>query len=186
MLAWNTDWFGYINIKIAEGKIAPAMQKTREILNEFAPGVPMNYQFIDDSFDNMYKSDERLGKILLYFTLLAILICILGLIGLAVFMTEQRIREIAILKIYGATVSSVIARLTKEFLLIVVIANVIGCPVVMWAGNKWLDEFVYKTGIGPGIFITGASLSILIAMLTVISVTYRAATSNPADSLRSE
>ncbi len=131
-------------------------------------------------------TDERLGKILFYFTFLAIMICILGLIGLAVFMTEQRIREIAILKTYGATVSSVIAKLTKEFLLIVVIANVIGCPVVLWAGNKWLDEFVYKTGIGAGIFITGALLSVTIAMVTVISVTYRAATSNPADSLRSE
>jgi putative ABC transport system permease protein len=186
MLAWNTDWFGYMNIKIAEGKIAPAMQKIRDILNEFAPGVPMSYQFIDDSFDLMYKSDEIFGKILIYFTFLAILICILGLIGLAIFMTEQRIREIAILKTYGATVASVIAKLTKEFILLVAIANVLGCPVVLWAGNKWLDEFVYKTGIGAGIFITGALLSVTIAMVTVLSVTYRAATSNPADSLRSE
>jgi len=186
MLAWNNDWFGYMNIKIAEGKIAPVMQKIRDILNEFAPGVPMNYQFIDDSFDFMYKSDERLGKILIYFTLLAILICILGLVGLAVFMTEQRTREIAILKTYGATVASVILKLTREFILLVAIANVIGFPVVLWAGNKWLDEFVYKTGIGAGIFIIGALLSVTIAMVTVISVTYRAATSNPADSLRAE
>ena len=186
MLAWNTDWFGYLNIKIAEGKIAQAMQNIREILNEFAPGVPMSYQFIDDSFDNMYKSDERLGKILIYFTFLAILICILGLVGLAVFMTEQRIKEIAILKTYGATVASVILKLTKEFLLLVALANVIGCPVVLWAGNKWLNEFVYKTDIGAGIFITGALISVSIAMVTVISVTYRAATSNPAVSLRSE
>jgi len=175
-----------MNIKIAEGSIVPAMQKIRDILNEFAPGVPMSYQFIDDSFDLMYKSDERLGKILIWFTLLAILICILGLIGLAFFMTEQRIREIAILKTYGATVALVITKLTREFILIVLIANIIGYPVVHWAGTKWLDEFVYKTGIGAGIFITGALLSITIALVTVISVTYRAANANPADSLRSE
>jgi len=101
-------------------------------------------------------------------------------------MTEQKIKEIAILKTYGATVASVILKLTKEFLLLVSLANVIGCPVVLWAGNKWLDEFVYKTGIGSEIFITGALISVTIAMVTVISVTYRAAISNPADSLRSE
>jgi putative ABC transport system permease protein len=85
----------------------------------------------------------------------------------------------------NSLVSSVIAKLAKEFLLIVVIANVIGYPVVLWAGNKWLDEFVFKTGIGAGIFITGALLSVTIALVTVISVTYHAANSNPANSLRS-
>ena len=186
MLAWNPGWFNYLNIKIKEGEIAPAMKKIQDIMEEFAPGIPQDYRFIEDSFDIMYKSDERLGKIFIYFTLLAILICILGLIGLAVFMTEQRIKKIAILKTYGATVPSVVANMAREFLMIVIIANVIACPFVLWVGTKWLDEFVYKTDISAGIFITGALLSVAIAMVSVSSVTYRAATSNPANSLRTE
>ncbi|MBN2861902.1 MAG: ABC transporter permease, partial [Bacteroidales bacterium] len=164
MLAWNSDWFGYMNIKIAEGKLASAMENIRDVMNEFAPGVPMKYEFIDDSFDQMYKSDERLGRILFWFTSLAILICVLGLIGLALFMTEQRIREIAILKTYGATVASVILKLIREFILLVAIANLIAFPVVLRAGNKWLDEFVYKTDIDAWIFLTGAFISIAIAL----------------------
>jgi putative ABC transport system permease protein len=186
MLAWNPDWFSYMNIKIKEGKIAQAMRTTKEILEEFAPGIPMDYQFIDESFDQMYKSDERMSKILIYFTLLAILICILGLFGMAIFMAEQRTKEIAILKTFGASVTSVIAKLTMEFILLVVIANLLGWPIVVWLGTKWLNDFAYKTSINTGIFIIGATLSIAIALITVLSVTIRAATSNPADSLRYE
>jgi len=186
ILAWNPDWFGYINIKIDEGKIAPAMQKIRETLDEFAPGIPMDYQFIDDSFDLMYKADEKMSKILIYFSLLAILIGVLGLVGMATFMSEHRTKEIAVLKTYGSSVLSVITKLTREFIVLVVIANVLGWPLVLWLGTKWLNEFVYKTSINTSIFITGAIISIAIALITVLSVTLRTATTNPADSLRYE
>jgi putative ABC transport system permease protein len=186
MLAWNPDWFSYINIKIAEGKVGPAMQKIREVLDEYAPGIPMEYQFIDDSFDKMYKSDERMGKIFLWFTLLAMLISILGIVGMAFFAAEQKIRETAIRKTYGASVSSVVSRFAGEFILLSLIANVIGSPLFIWLGMQWLDDFVYKTTIDAPIIITTAVISISIAMFTVISVTWRAAISNPADSLRYE
>jgi len=186
MLAWNPSWFNYINIKIAEGKIAPAMLKIREILNEFAPGILMDYKFIDESFDQMYKSDEKMRKILIYFTMLAILISVLGLIGMAAFMCVHRKKEIAILKTYGASVASVIKKLTWEFILLVVIANVLGWPIVLWLGSKWLKEFSYKTNISIEIFIAGTLISIVIALVTVFSITCRAATSNPANSLRYE
>ena len=94
MLAWNPGWFNFMNIKITEGKIAPAMEKIRKIMDEFAPGIPMKYQFIDDSFDIMYKSDERMSSILIWFTLLAIFISILGLVGMALHTAQQRIKEI--------------------------------------------------------------------------------------------
>jgi len=175
-----------MNIKIAEGKIAPVMQKIRKILDEFAPGIPMDYQFIDESFDQMYKSDERMSKILIYFTLLAILISLLGLFGMATFMARQRTKEIAIHKTLGASIGSVITKLTKEFILLVVIANVLGWPIVLWLGSKWLNEFAYKTNINATIFIIGALVSIAIALITVLLVTMRTATSNPADSLKYE
>ena len=98
----------------------------------------------------------------------------------------QRTKEIAILKTYGASVASVISKLIREFVLIVVIANVLGCPVVVWLGTKWLNDFTYKTNISATIFIFGALLSIAITLITVLSITFRAATSNPADSLRYE
>ena len=186
MLAWNPNWFNYMNIKIAEGKIAPAMQKIRGVLDEFAPGIPMDYQFIDESFDQMYKSDERMSKILIYFTLLAIFISILGLFGMATFMAGHRKKEIAIHRTFGASVASSITVLTKEFMLLVVIANVIGWPIVLWLGTKWLNEFTYKTSINASVFIIGALISIAITLVTVLSVTMRTATSNPADSLKYE
>jgi len=186
ILAWNPGWFNFMNIKIDEGEIGPAMEKIRKILDEFDPGVPMEYQFIDESFDMMYKSDEKMGMILIWFTLLAILISVLGLVGMAMFMAEQRMKEIAILKTYGASIAGVLTKLSREFILLVIIANLIGWPVVFWLGSKWLDDFVYKTTIDPMIFITGAIISILITVITVLSVIWKAATSNPADSLRYE
>jgi len=186
ILAWNTEWHQYINIKIAEGMIVPAMEKIMETFDEFAPGIPVNYNFVDESFDQMYRADKRMSTILIYFTLLAILIGVLGLIGMALFMSEQRTKEIAILKTYGASVASVIIKLTREFILLTIIANLLGWPLVVWLGTKWLNEFAYKTNITAGIFIIGALLSIVIALVTVVSVTFRTATSNPADSLRYE
>jgi putative ABC transport system permease protein len=186
MLAWNPNWFNYMNIKIAEGKIAPAMDKIRKIMDEFAPGVPMQYQFIDDSFDMMYKSDERMSTILMWFTLLSILISVLGLVGMALYTAEQRVKEIGIRKTYGATVTSVVSRLTGEFILLSVIANALGWPVVLWLGTKWLNEFAYKTGMDAWIFFLGALLSITITLATLLSFLIRTATSNPAESLRYE
>jgi len=186
MLAWNPGWFNYMNIKLAEGKTGSTMEKIGKVMDEYAPGIPMEYRFIDDSFDQMYKSDERMGKIFLWFTLLAILISVLGIIGMAIFAAEQRIRETAIRKTYGASVSSVVSRFAGEFVLLALIANISGSPVFVWLGMKWLDDFVYKTTIDAPIIITTAVISISIAMFTVISVTWRAATSNPADSLRYE
>jgi len=186
MLAWNPDWFNYMNIKIAEGKITPAMEKIRKLLDEYAPGVPMEYKFIDESFDMMYKSDERMSRISIWFTMLAILISIMGLIGMALFMAEQRTKEIAVRKIHGASVDVVVTKLSREFILLVIIANLTGWPLVLWLGAKWLDDFVYKTDIGAGIFVTGAIISVSIAVFTTVSVILRAAISNPADSLRYE
>ena len=186
MLAWNPDWFNYMNIKIAEGKIAPAREKLRKVIDEFAPGIPIEYQFIDDSFDMMYKSDERMSTILIWFTLLAIFISVLGLVGMALFTAEHRIKEIAIRKTYGATVTSVVSRITEEFILLAVIANALGWSVVLWLGTKWLNEFVYKTNISAWIFFLGAFLSIAITLTTLLSMLIRSATSNPAESLRYE
>jgi putative ABC transport system permease protein len=101
-------------------------------------------------------------------------------------MASQRTKEIAIHKVHGASVVSVISKLTGEFILIVIIANAIGWPVVLWAGTKWLNEFAYKANLSMWIFIIGALVSIIIALFTIIAITYRAATSNPADSLRYE
>jgi len=186
ILAWNPEWHQYMNIKIAEGMIAPAMEKIMETLDEFAPGIPVDYNFVDESFDQMYRSDKRMSTILIYFTLLAILIGVLGLIGMALFMSEQRTKEIAILKTYGASVASVITKLTREFILLTIIANLLGWPLVVWLGTKWLNEFAYKTNISAGIFIAGAIISLVIATVTVVSVTFRSALANPADSLRYE
>jgi putative ABC transport system permease protein len=127
-----------------------------------------------------------MSTILIYFTLLAILISVLGLTGMALFMSEQRTKEIAVFKTYGASVASVIAKLSREFIILTFLANLISWPLVLWLGTKWLGEFAYKTNITVEIFITGAIISLVIATITVGSVTLRMALSNPADSLRYE
>jgi putative ABC transport system permease protein len=186
ILAWNPEWHQYMNIKIAQGMIVPAMKKIMETLDEFAPGIPVDFSFVDESFDQMYRSDKRMSTILIYFTLLAVVIGVLGVIGMALFMSEQRTKEIAILKTYGASVASVITKLTREFIVLTVVANLLGWPLVVWLGTRWLNEFAYKTNINAGIFIAGAIISIVIAAITVFSVTFRKALANPADSLRYE
>lgn len=95
-------------------------------------------------------------------------------------------KEIAVRKIYGASVDVVVTKLSREFILLVIIANLTGWPLVLWLGTKWLDDFVYKTDIGAGIFVAGAIISVSIAIITTVSIILRAAISNPADSLRYE
>ncbi|NCA77412.1 MAG: ABC transporter permease [Alphaproteobacteria bacterium] len=184
MLGWNPDRFNYINIKIADGKTGAAMNAIQKLLDEFVPGIPVEFQFIEESFDNMYRSDHRMGKILICFTLLSVFIGILGLFGIVVFLTQQRTKEIAIRKTQGACVREILVRITLEYAWPVILANALAWPVVIWLGSKWLSDFVYRTSIGIDIFLYSAFITLLMAMGTVLSVTLKDAFTNPAHALQ--
>jgi putative ABC transport system permease protein len=147
---------------------------------------PFDYFFLDEEIDNYYQQENRLGKMYLYFSVLAIFIALLGLFGLSAYMTEQKYKEIGIRKVFGASINSIVFKLSRNFLKLVLISNLIAWPVAYLLMNKWLENFAYKEGIALWIFLFAALLSLGIAFITVSIQSYRAANTNPAESLQNE
>lgn len=172
--------------KLKSENISQTIGYIEKIREKFAPGYPSNYHFLDEALDDLYRSEERVGTIFRYFSVLAIFISCLGLFGLASFMAEQRTKEIGIRKVLGATVSNIVLLLTKEFTKWILVANIIVWPIAYYAANKWLQGFAYRTTIGLWIFILAAAMVLFIALLTVSYQSFKAATANPIDSLKYE
>lgn len=150
------------------------------------PGQPFSYEFMEDGFDNMYRAEQRIGTLALTFAALAVLIACLGLFGLAAFTAEQRTKEIGVRKVLGASVPSLIALLSKDFLKLVLIAIVIATPLAWWAMRQWLQDFAYKIDIEWWVFALAGTLAVAIALLTVSFQSIKAALMNPVKSLRAE
>jgi len=186
MFVWGDDWVNYINIRVRPDDIAGTLAAIEKEWKEVSPQYPFEYTFMDENFDRMYRSDERLGKIFRYFAALAIFIAMLGLFGLAAFIAEQRTREISIRKAMGASMTGVTLLLVREFTWLVLISSVIAWILAwQWAKN-WLQEFAYRMELNIWIFIASTLVALLIAWITVTSQTIKAAGTNPADSLRYE
>ena len=166
--------------------IAQTMAIIEKTWKNIFPDLPFEYNFLDDVFDAQYKSDLQFGKIFGFFTFWAILITCLGLYGLISFSFARRTKEIGIRKTLGASVESVVLLLTKELLLLVFIANVIGWPIVWYAMTQWLQNFAYRIDINWWIFAVSGSIALIIAVLTVGFQAVKAATANPIESLRYE
>ena len=154
--------------------------------SEIVSGTPMTYTFIDEKMDQLYRTDEKLGQAFSFFAAIGIFIACLGLLGLTSFSAQLRIKEIGIRKVLGATVSSIVGLLSKEFVQLVVLGFLIAIPASWYLMNTWLGDFAYKIEIGPGIFIVAGLVSVTIAILTTGWQSIKAALANPADSLRSE
>jgi len=150
------------------------------------PNEPFEYHFLDEDFQKNYDAESRLSAIVLYFTIIAILISCLGLFGLVAFSAEQRTREIGVRKVLGASVETIVALLSKDFLKLVLIAIIIASPIAWYVMNQWLQDFAYRTSISWWIFILTALIAILIAVLTLSIQTIKAALANPVRALRSE
>jgi len=151
-----------------------------------APGKPFSYQFMDEAFDSMYRIEQRTGKLGLTLAIIAIVIACLGLFGLATYTAEQRIKEIGVRKVLGATISNIITMLSKDFMILVLIASALAIPLAWWAMNRWLEDFAYRINIGWWIFIAAGVIALLIALITVSSQAIKAALANPVKSLRTE
>ena len=154
--------------------------------SQFVPAYPLDYKFMDETYGKMYSSEEKLSDLLWIFTLMAIFIGCMGLFGLAAFSAEQRTKEIGIRKVLGANVLNIISLLSKNFLVLVLIAAVIAFPIAWWAMNNWLDDFPYRVSISWWIFGIAIIAALLIAFITVSFQSIKAATSNPVKSLRTE
>jgi putative ABC transport system permease protein len=151
-----------------------------------APHRPFTYQFLDDAFNGLYGAEQRVGKVFGVFAFLAIFLACLGLFGLAAFTTAQRTKEIGIRKVLGASVASIVALLSKDFIKLVGIGFLLAAPLAWYAMHKWLEGFVYRVELAWWLFALAGGLAGLIALLTVSFQAVKAALSDPVKSLRSE
>jgi putative ABC transport system permease protein len=151
-----------------------------------APGIPFHYHFLNESFDEMYRTEQRVGKIALIFSVLAIFIACLGLFGLATFLAEQRTKEIGIRKVLGASVQGIVQMLSKDFIKLVAIAFVFATPLAWWAMHNWLQDFAYRISIEWWMFVVAGLAALIIALITVSFQAIKAALANPVKSLRTE
>ncbi len=156
------------------------------IWKRLAPDKSFSYSFMDEDFEAMYRTEQRTGLILSIFAGLAIFVACLGLFALASFTTEQRTKEIGIRKVLGASVTSILTLLSKDFLALVAIAIVVATPLAYWAMSSWLQDFAYRTELSLWIFVIAGASAFVIALATVIYQALRAATANPVEALRSE
>lgn len=182
-----SNWAGVANIRINNSTNMPeTIGYIKSEWNKRVPHQPFEYTFMDDGYDSLYKSEQSTALLFIIFSVLAIFIASLGLLGMIIFITEQRTREVGIRKALGATVTHIFMLLSRDFLWLLLIALIIGTPLAWWGMNQWLMNFEYKTDIPFWVFITGGVISLLIAMITISTHAIKSATANPVDSLRTE
>jgi len=180
------DWFGKLLVKTSGKNTANTVAAIQAKWHKFYPNSPFEYHFLDQEFDAMYKTDQRTDGILTAFTVVTIFISCLGLFGLAVFSTRQRIKEIGIRKVLGAGVVSIVGLISFDFIKLVLIAIIISSPIAWYAMNTWLQDFAFRIDIQWWVFVVAGGTAALIAFLTVSYQSVKAALSNPVKSLRSE
>ncbi|MEO1021569.1 MAG: ABC transporter permease [Bacteroidota bacterium] len=173
-------------LKIDPENLSETLAFVEKEINAFSPNYPFEYAFLDDAFNSLYETELRLGSVLNKFTLLALFIACLGLFGLASFMMERRTKEVGIRKTLGASVFQIMGLLNKSFVQLVGISFIISIPIGWYIANQWLENFAYKISVGPMIFIGMGVASFGIALLTVSYKSFKAATVNPVESLKSE
>jgi putative ABC transport system permease protein len=177
---------GTISFRMKTTDVAQTIKRIRDTWKSIAPNEPFTYTFLNEEFDNMYRAEQRSGKIFISFAVLAILIACLGLFGLAAYAAEQRTKEIGVRKVLGATVSNIVSMLSKDFLKLVIIASCIAFPISWWFMNRWLQDFAYRIHIGWWVFVVAAFGSVFIALATVSFQAIKAALTNPVRNLRTE
>jgi len=177
---------GTMIVKIKTKDMNGLLSKMKTHWDAFQPEIPFTYSFMDERINNTYLAEQKTGQILGVFAGLTIFVACLGLFGLATFTAEQRTKEIGVRKVLGASVASVVALLSKDFLKLITVAIIIAAPVAWYGMNRWLQDFEYRISISWWVFALAAILSIGVALLTVSYQSIKAALMNPVKSLRSE
>jgi putative ABC transport system permease protein len=182
----SKSWFSQLNIKIDPSRTEATLLSLQKLWTEVEPQYPIRYSFLDERFQAFYESENKTSKLLSWFTIIAIIISCLGLYSLSTLIAKQRIKEVGIRKVLGASVTGIVALLSKDFLKPVVIALLIASPIAWYFMHLWLKDFEYRINISLWIFIIAGAVSISIALLTVSFQAIKAAISNPIKSLRTE
>jgi len=181
-------WAPYFNlfVKTVPGKTAAAIDLVKKYYKKYEPESPVEFSFLNESINQLYKEDKRTASIIFLFACLTIFIGCLGLFGLTVFAAEQRVREIGIRKVLGASVVSITHLLSRDFLKLVLIAVVIAAPVAWYASNQWLQNYAYRIELSWWVFVLVGLMVLLVALLTIGTQAIKAAIANPVKSLRTE
>ncbi len=178
--------YSFFTVQTDSRNLQSKVATLRNLYNKAFPGNPFEYFFADEKYDEQYTSEQRLGKVFIAAASVAIIIACLGLFGLSAFSAKQRIKEIGIRKVLGASVAGITSLLSRDFIKLVLIAFIIASPIAWWAMNKWLQSFAYKASISIWIFIVSGLVAVVIALVTISFQSIKAAIANPVKSLRTE
>ncbi|MFT4152878.1 ABC transporter permease [Parafilimonas sp.] len=187
VLYWGEhEGWGSVLVKTQAGKTQQAIAGMEKVFRQMEPGFPFRYHFVDEDYQKLYTSEITVSKLANCFSLFAVFISCLGLLGLTMFTAEQRRKEIGVRKVIGASISDIVTMLSKDIIKLVVISAIIATPVAWWAMNNWLQNFAYRINISWWIFCIAGMLALLIALATISWQAIKAATANPVKSLRTE
>src|SRR5687768_8810676 len=186
LITTNVTMYNQAAIKLATTNISSTMQSVKNIFEQTFPDFVYEYRFLDDKIESFYKQENQLSSLYKIFALIAIFLSCLGLYGLVSFMAVQRVKEVGIRKVLGASVGSVIYLFSKEFIILVTIGFVIASPIAWYFMDKWLQDYVYRIEISWWIFLLGGISAVVIALVTVSFRAIKAAIANPIKSLRTE
>ncbi len=178
--------FQEVSVKINPTDVPETIKEIKKVWEKFYPAHPFDYSFLDEKIDNMYKAEEKSFRVISTFSVLAIIIACMGLLGLTFYTTEQRRKEIGIRKILGASIPNIIKNISMEFVKLVVISNVVAWPISYFLINKWLVSFPYKVEIDLFVFIAAGAIVLMMSLLTIAYTVIRSAASNPIESIRYE
>lgn len=184
MVVGPSNWLASFRVNTAH--IQTLVRNIEGKWKTLAPGMAFSYRFMDEAFDEMYRAEQRVGTVAITFTGLAIVIACLGLFGLVTYSTEQRIREIGIRKVLGASVSNIVVMLSTSFLRLVLLAVVIAAPIAWLVMHRWLEDFAYRAHLSWWVFVVSGLAALLIAVITLSVQATKAALVNPVKNLRTE
>jgi len=176
----------FISMRVKPGSETQVLDFLENKWKEFSIELPFSYSFFDKDYDNLYRNEKQTKDLMIIFTLLAIFIACLGLLGLASFMAARKTREIGIRKTFGASGDDIVWTFSKDFIKWVLMANVIAWPLAWFAMNRWLQNFEYRISISWWVFVVATLLGLIIAFLSVSYQSFRASRTNPVDALRYE
>lgn len=187
VIAGAKGWFNVIHMRLGDKfSTAENVEALKKIFKKYNPEYELNYRFVDEEYARKFNDEKRTSKLATLFAMLTIIISCLGLFGLASYMAENRVKEIGVRKVLGASVKNIALLLSKDFLKLVLAAFVVASPLAYWAMHSWLQQFPYRVGIEWWVFVLTGAIALLIALITVSYQAIRAAVTNPVKSLRSE
>jgi ABC-type antimicrobial peptide transport system permease subunit len=186
IISTNITMYDQVSIKISTANMAATLQSVKDLFEQTFPDFVYDYKFLDEKIGSFYKQESQLAQLYKIFAAIAIFLSCLGLYGLASFMAVQRVKEVGVRKVLGASTANIVYLFSKEFILLITIAFAIATPIAWYYMHKWLQAYIYRINIGLWVFAAGGLAALIIALATISFQAIKAARANPVKSLRVE